>query len=116
VPPVTGLQGDALAPYENIMRFSNKGYELELGYNNQINGLTYEFGFNAARYKNNVEYLDKDPNAHLDGSSYAPTHFALTRSEVGMPVSSFFGYLQDGIFQNAADYTSYGVTLRVNRL
>ncbi|MEO8414224.1 MAG: SusC/RagA family TonB-linked outer membrane protein, partial [Ginsengibacter sp.] len=27
VPPVTGLRGDALAPFENIMQFSNKGVE-----------------------------------------------------------------------------------------
>ena len=33
--PIPGLQGDALAPFENIMKFSNKGFELELGYNNQ---------------------------------------------------------------------------------
>ncbi len=110
VPPVTGLQGDALAPYENIMKFSNKGIELELSYNNKLGDLKYDLNFNIATYRNNVDYIDGDTTAHIDGDSYAPTHFALTRSVVGRPVSSFFGLQQDGIFQSGTDYTSYGVT------
>ena len=109
VPPVTGLRGDALAPYENIMQFSNKGIELEIGYNNKIGQVSYDMNFNIATYRNNVDYISEDTSAHIDGNSYAPTHFALTRSEVGRPVSSFFGYIQEGIFQSAEDYTKYGV-------
>lgn len=108
-PPITGLQGDALAPFENIMKFSNKGVELEMGYGNHIGKLKYDVNFNIATYRNNVQYIDGDTVAHIDGDSYAPTHFALTRSVVGRPVSSFFGFIQDGIFQNAADYTKYNV-------
>ncbi|MEI7736742.1 MAG: SusC/RagA family TonB-linked outer membrane protein, partial [Ferruginibacter sp.] len=104
VPPVTGLRGDALAPYENIMRFSNKGIELELGYRNNLGRVSYDMNFNIATYKNNVDYISSDPTAHIDGNAYAPTHFALNRSIVGMPVSSFFGFIQDGIFQSADDY------------
>jgi TonB-dependent starch-binding outer membrane protein SusC len=109
VPPVTGLAGDALAPYENIMKFSNKGVELELGYKNVVNEFNYDLNFEISTYKNNVDYIDGDPDSHLDGDSYAPTHFALTRSVVGRPVSSFYGYVQEGIFQSADDFTSYGV-------
>lgn len=110
VPPVTGLRGDALAPFENIMQFSNKGIEIEMGYNNKIGKLSYDMNFNIATYRNNVDHITDDSTAHIDGNSYAPTHFALTRSVVGMPVSSFFGYVQEGIFQSADDYTKYGVT------
>ena len=110
VPPVTGLQGDALAPYENIMKFGNKGIELELGYNNHIGKLSYEMNFNISTYRNKVLYIDGDTSAHIDGDSYAPTHFSLTRSVVGEPVSSFYGLQQIGIFQSGDDYTKYGVT------
>ena len=109
VPPVTGLRGDALAPYENIMQFSNKGIELELGYRNRIGQVSYDMNFNVATYKNNVDYISSDPTAHIDGNAYAPTQFKLTRSVVDMPVSSFFGFIQDGIFQSADDYTKNGV-------
>jgi TonB-linked SusC/RagA family outer membrane protein len=109
VPPITGLRGDALAPFENIMEFSNKGIELELGYNNRIGELSYDMSFNIATYKNNVNYISSDSAAHIDGSAYAPTAFSLTRSVVGRPVSTFYGYIQDGIFQSAEDFTKNGV-------
>jgi TonB-linked SusC/RagA family outer membrane protein len=109
VPPITGLAGDALAPYENIMKFSNRGVELEMGYKNVANKLNYDLSFEISTYKNNVDYIDGDSESHLDGDSYAPTHFSLTRSVVGMPVSSFFGYVQEGIFQSADDFSAYGV-------
>lgn len=109
VPPISGLRGDALAPFENIMEFSNKGIELELGYQNNIGKLGYDMNFNIATYRNNVNYISSDKDAHIDGNAYAPTAFSLTRSVVGMPVSTFFGYIQEGIFQSAADYTQNGV-------
>jgi hypothetical protein len=103
------LAGDALPPFENIMKFSNKGVELEVGYKNNEGEFNYELNFEIATYRNNVDYIDGDPSTHLDGNSYAPTHFTLTRSEVGHPVSSFYGYVQEGIFQSAEDYSAYGV-------
>lgn len=109
VPPITGLAGDALAPYKNIIEFSNKGIELDLGYNNEWGKLKYEVNLGISTYRNKVEYLDGDPASHLDGDAYAPTHFALTRSVVGLPVSSFYGYEQLGIFQSAEDYENYGI-------
>ncbi|MEO5891533.1 MAG: SusC/RagA family TonB-linked outer membrane protein [Ferruginibacter sp.] len=109
VPPITGLRGDALAPYENIMQFSNKGLELELGYNSSIGDVKYDMNFNVATYRNNVDYISNDNAAHIDGGSYGATHFSLTRSMVGQPVSTFFGFIQDGIFQSADEYTKYGV-------
>ncbi|MEP7142373.1 MAG: TonB-dependent receptor [Ferruginibacter sp.] len=109
VPPITGLRGDALAPFENIMEFSNKGMELEIGYNNQIGNVKYDMNFNIATYRNNVNYISSDSAAHIDGNAYAPTAFSLTRSVVGMPVSTFFGYVQEGIFQSADDFTRNGV-------
>lgn len=109
VPPITGLAGDALAPFENIMEFSNKGIELELGYNNKIGKLFYDMNFNFSTYRNNITYISDDPGAHLDGD-YGTTHFTVTRSVVGRPVSSFFGYQQEGIFQSGDEYTKEGVT------
>ncbi len=110
VPPFPGLQGDALAPFENIMKFSNKGVELELGYSGKIGKVGYDMNFNISTYRNKVLYIDGDTAAHLDGDSYAPTHFSLTRSVVGRPVSSFFGFVEEGIFQSGDEYTKYGVT------
>ncbi len=107
--PISGLEGDALAPFVNIMKFENKGFELELSYNNKIGDFTYNMSFNIANYRNKVIHINVDSTDHLDGDSYAPTHFSLTRSVVGMPVSSFYGLVQTGIFQSGDDYTKYGI-------
>lgn len=109
VPPITGLRGDALAPFENIMEFSNKGIELELGYADHIGDVKFDMNFNIATYRNNVNYISADTSAHIDGNAYAPTAYSLTRSVVGMPVSSYYGYIQEGIFQSADEYTTNGV-------
>lgn len=109
VVPITGLRGDALAPYQNIMRFSNKGVELELGYNNTLGRLKYDMSFNISTYRNKVEHTD-DFNTPLFGGSYGSTGLNLNKSIVGRPVSSFFGLIQEGIFQTNEEYVKNGVT------
>jgi TonB-linked SusC/RagA family outer membrane protein len=114
-PPSTQTAGAALPPIENIMRFSNKGVELELGYSSpQIGRWRFEMNGNISTYRNKVLYISGSPSDYtlgVAGSTYSSgNHFILTRSVVGRPVSSFYGYQQTGIFQSATDYTNYNVT------
>ncbi len=110
-PPSPGTAGAASAPYENIMSFTNKGVELELGFKSNGKGkLGYDMNFNISTYKSNVDFINGDSTDHIDLAIYAPTHYNLTRSQVGHPVSEFYGYIQTGIFQSGDDYTKYGVT------
>jgi TonB-dependent starch-binding outer membrane protein SusC len=98
-PPVTALQGDAGAPYQNIMNFTNKGIELELGYSGpRKTRLTYDINFNIATYRNNVTYIDGHPETFISGGLYARA-IPLSRSKVGYPVGSFFGFIYDGMIQ-----------------
>lgn len=106
-PPVTALQGDALRPFQNVMNFENKGLELELGYvSKQSNALRYEVNFNIATYRNEVTYIDGDPTTFINGSLYA-RQAVLSRSMVGKPVSSLYGYVFDGIFQTTDEVTNH---------
>ena len=99
-PPI-GTQGGASPPTENIMSITNKGVELELGYADQVGKLRYEMNFNIATYRNNVDYIDGNPGSQITGSSYSNNGPAyLSISKVGHPVSSFYGYVYEGIFQN----------------
>ena len=109
VPPVTGLLGDALSPYKNVMKFSNRGVELEMGFNNNVGKLRYELAFNISTYRNKVLYINGSDNDFIDGAGFGTTHLTVTRSIVGKPVSSFLGYEQIGIFQDAKDYQDNGV-------
>ncbi|MBV9961974.1 MAG: TonB-dependent receptor [Parafilimonas sp.] len=109
-PPSPGTAGAASPPYENIMSFTNKGIELEVGFKSGKSKLGYDMNFNISAYKSNVDFINGDSTDHIDLAIFAPTHYNLTRSQVGHPVSEFYGYIQEGIFQSGDDYTKYGVT------
>jgi len=105
-PPYTGTAGAAAAPYKNIMSFTNKGIELELGFKSahkNNNAFQFDMNFNISSYKSNVDFIDGDSATFIDLATFAPTHYNLTRSMVGHPVSSFYGYVFNGIYQDTTD-------------
>jgi len=110
-PPNSGTAGAAAPPYQNVMSFTNKGFELELGFQGGGKGpFRYEMNFNISSYRSNIDYVYGDSINYIDLATYAPTHYNLTRNKVGHPVSSFYGYVHDGIFQSGQDYTAAAVT------
>jgi TonB-linked SusC/RagA family outer membrane protein len=107
-PPSSGTQGSALAAYQNIMNFSNKGIELELGYHSKIGQVKYDMGFNITTDKNRVNYIDGLPGAFVQGGQFGSNGaIYLTRDVVGQPVSSFYGYQYQGLYQNAAEVAGH---------
>jgi TonB-linked SusC/RagA family outer membrane protein len=119
-PPSSGTAGSALSPIENIMNFTNKGVELELGYNDHIGKLRFEMSFNIATYRNKVNYIDGLDSSYLEGGQFGSNGaIYLSRSVVGKPVSSFYGYQYQGLFRDPADTSldesTLGIT-KTNRL
>lgn len=114
-PPFTGLQGDALAPYQNVLKFSNKGVELELGYASAKRTVSYDMNFNISTYRNKVLYISKDTSAFIDGDGYGSTHVITNRSKVGMPVASFYGYIQEGIFQTTKEVEDHATETGIDK-
>ncbi len=107
-PTTSGTQGSAASAIQNIMNFSNKGVELELGYNGHAGQLRYEMNLNFSTYRNRVNYIDGGVNSHLDGGYVGSGGgTALTRSIVGHPISSFYGYVYEGLFQDAQDVAAH---------
>jgi len=107
-PPSSGTQGSALAAYENIMNFSNKGIELELGYKTRIGDVKIDMGGNITTDQNRVNYIDGLPGAFIDGGQYGSNGaIYLSRSVVGRPVSSFYGYEYQGLYKTQADITGH---------
>jgi TonB-linked SusC/RagA family outer membrane protein len=106
-PPSSGTAGSALSPLENIMNFTNKGVELEMGYNSHIGSLRFDMSFNIATYRNNVNFIDGLDSAFIQGGVFGSNGaIYLSRSQVGKPVSSFYGYVYQGLFTNQADLNS----------
>jgi TonB-dependent starch-binding outer membrane protein SusC len=107
-----GTQGGAAPPIVNIMSMTNKGEELELGYTNRIGQVGYNMNFNISTYRNNVDYIDGNPGTQIFGppggySGNGNGPFDMTASMVGHPVSSLYGYVYQGIFQDQHGITSH---------
>jgi len=116
-PTASGTAGSALAPWLNIMNFTNRGVELELGYNQHIGKLRFEMSFNVATYRNRVNYIDGHDSTFLQGGQFGSNGaIYLSRSMVGHAVSSFYGYEYQGIIKNQAqlngapDESFFGIT------
>jgi len=57
--------------------------------------LRYSINVNLSRYKNEVIKLNDDPNATLFG--FTTRLPSISASKKGYPISSFYGYIVDGI-------------------
>ncbi len=98
--PILGTSG-AGAPYINGGDIENKGVELVLSWNDQINDFKYGVTFSGSHNKNEVTRI-----ANTDGIIHGPSHVLsqgtaeVSRVEVGQPIGYFYGYKTDGIIQN----------------
>lgn len=94
-------QGVAVNPFQNIGEMSNKGIELSLNYADKKGDFTYAIGGNFSTYRNNVIRTTGDPNTQYFGFTTRLAPMSVTQQ--GFPLSSFFGYQIDGIFQSDAE-------------
>jgi TonB-linked SusC/RagA family outer membrane protein len=82
----------------NAGEVSNKGFELAVDFKSEYRSFAYGINANVATIRNNVEKLH--PNLpSLIGDVY--------RTEVGHPLSSFYGYVMEGIYQNQAEINTH---------
>ncbi len=93
-------------PYANIGDMENTGEELSLGYHRKIGDFNIGFDGNVSHLKNNVTRLAPGQD-YLGGVGVQNIQGGVTRSEVGHPIGSFYGYDNLGIFQTQAEVDSY---------
>ena len=90
-------------PFVNLGNIENKGFDITLGYQNETDsGFTYGVDLNVSTYKNEVTNLSSDfqvGDPRFRGG-------AITRTEVGRPISSFFGLDVEGIFSSESEVSS----------
>ncbi len=102
-----GYVGATGSSYGNVADMTNKGIELELGYQKQIGVINLNLKGNISRVKNEVTYLGDNKAFIEGGATLQNSTYALTRTAVGQPVGSFFGFKTAGIFQNQKDIDTY---------
>ena len=92
------IAGNVSPTIVNAGEVSNKGFEFAVNFKNTGGPFKYGINANAGTVTNRVEKLH--PNLpSIVGDVY--------RTEVGHPLSSFYGYVMDGIYQNQAEINSY---------
>lgn len=83
----------------NAGAVSNKGFELGLNFQDNDHAFKYNINANAATLTNRVNKLQTYVDNIIDDRSR-------TRTEVGQAISSYYGLVSDGIYQNTSDINS----------
>lgn len=97
-PPLIDALGEGNAPFINAGDMQNKGFELVISYKSDYRKeFKYSVDFNISRYRNEVQVV-RGEDEIIGG---------LTRISPGQPVGSFFGWFNDGIFQNQAEVDAH---------
>ena len=104
IPGYVGAIGD---PVGNIADMDNIGYDIELGYNKSFGEFDLSFNGNVSYVENEVTHLGNGVDFLSGGASIQSTNFPITRTQVGQPVNSFYGFKTNGIFQNQAEIDNY---------
>ncbi|MBK8747667.1 MAG: TonB-dependent receptor [Saprospiraceae bacterium] len=95
--PIPQSGGEQNPPYVNAGSIENKGFELGIIFNNKFRDLNYSVGGNISTVNNKVLSLS-DGEPILGG--FGLSDGAITKTEVGYPIGSFFLYQADGLFQS----------------
>ncbi|MEC5167318.1 TonB-linked SusC/RagA family outer membrane protein [Flavobacterium sp. PL11] len=83
----------------NAGAVSNKGLEFGVNYKNNDRVFKYGLNANIATLTNKVEKLQTYVKSIIDERTH-------TKTEVGRPISSYYGLVFDGIYQNTAEISS----------
>lgn len=99
------LTAGTAAPITNVASVKNNGLELSLTYRNRDRAFKYSIGGNIAFVKNEVTGLGLG-NEPVYAGRIQSGNADVTKTEVGRPIGSFYGYVTDGIFQNQQEIES----------
>jgi TonB-dependent starch-binding outer membrane protein SusC len=86
-------------PVINIGDMSNRGIDLQLNYRGKVNrDFGYNVGVTFSHYKNSIDRIDANSNSFIrSGGSRIGD---ITYNTAGEPISQFYGYQTDGLWQS----------------
>lgn len=95
--PIPLLMGGLTAPFQNIGKMSNKGFEVNVGWNDKIQESDFSYGLSA-----NLTYV-KNKVTKFEGNS--PDQLYLIRE--GYSYKTLYGFIQDGIYQTDEEASTH---------
>lgn len=105
--PLPGTAGIAVAPLANTGALKNKGFDLQLAYRGKLGSDWHlQAQLNLSRVQNEITRLDGSTEA-VFGTGFESLIGPIQINQVGYPLSSFYGYVADGIFQSNAEVTAH---------
>ncbi len=89
----------------NTASVENKGFEFVASYSDQISD---DFSFNISANFSTLDNVvtDLGGSTPIRQGSFTSNTINSTKTDVGQPIGSFFGYVVDGIYQTDAEATS----------
>ena len=92
---------------QNVGSMKNSGFEVQLGYNKREGALKWYVSTNLSFVTNQVTRLaDGVSNIEAGGNADFGS-YNITNTAVGHPIQAFYGWVVEGIFQNASDITKH---------
>ena len=103
-PALPGTAGAADQPFINIAEMKNTGIDIQLNYKQRFSSdLSFDGTLTFTTYKNEIVKVADGIDYFAAGGSRIG---AFNRNEVGQPVSAFYGYIVDGLFQSSGEVES----------
>ncbi|AWA29704.1 SusC/RagA family TonB-linked outer membrane protein [Flavobacterium magnum] len=103
---IPGYVGVSVNPSGNVGAMKNSGIELEMSWRKQMGDFNINVSGNVATVKNEVTAISPGIDFYT-GPSIQSSEFPITRTEVGHPYMSFYGFKTNGVFQNQAEIDNY---------
>jgi TonB-linked SusC/RagA family outer membrane protein len=119
--PILASWGVDNPPYINGGKIKNKGFEIALGWNDNVGDFSYGISGNMSYNTNEVTDIKNSQKLiNADNVKLWGNGPYVARAQVGYPVGYFWGYKTAGIFQNEAEVANYknseGVVIMPNAL
>jgi TonB-linked SusC/RagA family outer membrane protein len=102
IPAYVGASGN---PFGNVASLKNRGVELSLNYQKQIGQFNVNLSGNASYNKNTITNIGD--NDFLTGATFQASAYEISRTAVGYPIGSFYGFKMLGIFQTKQQVQNY---------
>lgn len=111
-PLIPAAGGTNQTIWDNAGQLENRGLEFLIEYNNPSDAeFNYSVGLNGSVIRNELTSLPGDVNyLGLSSSALHTVNFdqEISRSDEGHPLSSFYGYVYDGLFQSKQEVQAHG--------
>jgi TonB-linked SusC/RagA family outer membrane protein len=100
--PIPDYIGADAFPIVNAAKVRNSGFDFNLGWRERRGRVSYNLNLVASTVNNEVLGLGEGQEA-IFGGGLGIGGLLGTRTVVGQPIGSYFGYVVEGVFQNQAE-------------